>query len=170
MTTPHIVPWRRVFSWVLRIALFALGLYFIQDSIRTGAYRELRNSPAWADGNLLGILVDLIISGVGAGVLLLILGVVAGPVARHRLGWVILGLIMLGAMAPFAGFGLIFGPVGGDQRTALGGLGFLLILCGTLVFFGGYVWAVVLGIGVLVKERRDRRSQRTLTAHTRAPY
>ena len=80
----------------------------------------------------------------------------------------VLSLLIAGVLAPFAGFGLIFGPGGGDQNTTAGGLGFLLILLGAPVFFGAYVWAVALAISVLAQERRDRHSQHT-TAPSRAP-
>lgn len=161
-------PGQRSRGWLLalRYALFALGLSVVLDPILSGAFREWLSSPAVTDWNLLGMMVDIIISGVGAGLLLLILGAAIGPVARHPNGWVALGLTMLGLAAPFAGFGLIFGPGGGDQMTPLGGLGFLLILFGTPLFFGAYVWAVVLAIKVLAQERRDRRDQRRLVTHS----
>lgn len=166
MTTQHLLRQYRVFVWVLRIALFALAFNFILESIRTGAYRGLFGGPAWQEGNLLGMLLDIIISGVGAGVLLLILGVLVGPVTRRRSGWIVLVLCMLGAILPFAGFGLIFGPGGGDQNTTWGGIGFTLILLGIPVFFVAYVWAVVLGIVVIARDRHDRR---TPAAHIGAP-
>ena len=169
MSTQPVVRQHRVFLWVLRIALFALGLNFILDSIRTGAYRELFSGPAMEEGNLLGILGGIIISGVGAGVLLMILAVLVGPVTRHPKGWVVLVLTMLGAIAPFAGFGLIFGPGGGDQNTTWGGIGFTLILLGIPLFFVAYVWAVVLGIVEIAKKRRDKRNRRTPAAHIGAP-
>jgi hypothetical protein len=53
MTRPHVVPQPRIFLWVLRIALLALGLTFMLHSIRTGAYRELFGRPAMEEGNLL---------------------------------------------------------------------------------------------------------------------
>ena len=81
----------------------------------------------------------------------------------------VLVLTMLGAIAPCAGFGLIVGPGGGDQNTTWGGIGFMLIRLGIPVFFVAYVWAVVLGIVVIAKERHDRRNRLAPAAHTGAP-
>jgi hypothetical protein len=148
----------RVFVWVLRIVLFGLGLNFIAEWIRTGAYREPFDPRPSTDGNLLGILVSILISGLGIGLLLLILGALVGPVTRHRSGWVALGVTVLGILAPLGGFGLIFGPGGGDQNTTWGGLGFMLILIGAPVGCMGYVWTVIVGIIELIKERQDRHN------------
>ena len=100
----------RVFVWVLRIALFGLGLNFIVEWIRTGAYREPFDPRPFTEGNLLGILVSILISGIGAGFLLMLLGALVGPVTRHRGGWVALGLTVLGILAPLGGFGLRLRP------------------------------------------------------------
>ena len=155
----------RVFVWVLRIALFGLGLNFIVEWIRTGAYREPFDPRPFTEGNLLGILVSILISGIGAGFLLMLLGALVGPVTRHRGGWVALGLTVLGILAPLGGFGLIFGPGSGDQNTIWGGLGFTLILIGAPVGCVGYVWSVVVGIIELIKERQVRCNPHAAALH-----
>jgi hypothetical protein len=155
---------------MLRIALFALGLKFFLDSSRPGGYPPpLFSGPYRDEGSLLGILGGIIVSGVGAGVLLLILGALVGPVIRHHGGWLVLALTLLGGFAPFVGVRLIFAPPGGDRMSTWGDAGFMLILLGIPLFFTAYVWDVLLGVIVIARERRDQHYRRTPAPHTGAP-
>ena len=161
MGTPSVVPRHRVFVWALRAALFALGLGFILASSRPGGYPPpLFSGPARDEGSPLGLLGGMIVSGVGAGALLLILGVLVGPAIRHRGGWLALALTVLGGIAPFVGVRLLFEPPGGDRMSAWGDAGFILVVLGIPLFFVAYVWDVLLGVVVIARERSERHNRR----------
>lgn len=133
---------------LLRSALFAFGGFCILSSLVIAAFRLAGRDVFYT---------NLIRMGFGFGVPLLILGLLAGGARRHRSLRVLLALAVAGAGSIIVGFALI--ALAGDERTPLGGVGFVAVLIGMLTLPIAFLASLLAAIVVDTLDRRDQRNR-----------
>jgi len=137
MTTQAVVAQHRMWVWVARIALFAIGAFilvlpFIRDNV----------APIGVIGGLFVILSLLVSAAV-----------------RHPIGWTVLILTVVCAALVPIGLGL-YGLAGGSHSdTPLAGISFLIGLGGLFFFFAGAITTVVIALRVNVQAWRERQGR-----------
>jgi hypothetical protein len=132
---------------LLRGALFALGGFCVLASLVIAAFR-LAGPDAFYS--------NIVMIGFVFGVPLLILGLLAGVARRHQSVRVLLLIALAGAGSIIGGFTLIW--LAGDQRTPLGGIGFVGVLSGMLVLPIAFLASVLAAAVVDALDRHDQRS------------
>ena len=95
--------------------------------------------------------------GFGFGVPLLILGLLAGGARRHQSLRVLLMIAVAGAGSIIVGFTLI--ALAGDQRTPLGGVGFVAVLTGMLTLPIAFLSSLLAAIVLDAIDRHDRSNR-----------
>jgi hypothetical protein len=132
----------------LRLGLFAFGGLTILASLVIAAFRLI--GPDGFYGNVVAM-------GFGFGVPLLILGLLAGVASRHRSVLVLLEIALAAVGSIVVGFILI--GLAGDQRTALGGVGFFAVLIGMITLPVAFLASLLAAIVVDTMERNDKHNR-----------
>jgi 4-hydroxybenzoate polyprenyltransferase len=135
-TTPAERP-RRDWLKALRTALFVLGGLFIMFSIGE-------------DG---GIVVLIL------GIAPFIVGLLSSVIVRHRFGWEALVLALAGFVSCFIAMWLLIIGTGAlvAGHPDLLSIGFFVAEAALLITLAAFLWAMLLAIIVVIRERRGQR-------------
>jgi hypothetical protein len=133
---------------LLRSALFTLGGFYILASLVIAAFR-LAGPDAFYS--------NIVMMGFVFGVPLLILGLLAGAARRHQSVRVLLLIALASAGSIIGGFTLIW--LAGDERTPLGGVGFVAVLSSMLILPIVFLASVLAAIVANTLDRHDQRNR-----------
>lgn len=133
---------------LLRGALFALGVFCILASLSIAAFRLI--GPDGFYGNVIAM-------GFGFGIPPIILGFLTGIASRHSSLRVLLEIALAAVGSIVMGFILI--GLAGDQRTPLGGVGFVAVLTGMLTLPIAFLASLLAAIVLDTMDRHDQRNR-----------